>query len=977
MTPRLSPGKHHRMHVVDAEARLRKFVAYVKTLKGDEKGEAQLFCERLFVAFGWPGLKEAGASLELRIPIKTAGGKKTTKFADLVWPRKLLLEMKSRGASLEQHHRQAFEYWQYCTPHPRYVVLCNFDEFWVYDFDLQLYEPVDRIPLGDLPDRYLALNFLFPGDNKAQFGNDRVAVTREAADNVAGVFKSLKDRGVDRNQAQRFVLQCVLSLFSQSIGLLPKGFFSQLVQECRDGESSFDLLGGLFRWMNSSTHAKGGRFQQVQYFNGGLFSVVEPVDLNTGELDLLAHAGKENWAKVQPAIFGTLFQGSMDEERRHALGAHFTSEADIQKIVLPTIVRPWRERILESRTMEELLALRAELERFQVLDPACGSGNFLYVAYRELVRLEMMLVNRLRTEFPSALSGRRQVSAAAFVSVKQFHGIDLDPFAVELAKVTLLLAKKLAYDEVRASLNVDQLGLEMEAPLPLDNLDKHIVCADALFCKWPKVDAIVGNPPYQSKNKMQAEFGPLYLQQVRKRYADVSGLADYCVYWFRRAHDELPPNGRAGLVGTNTIRQNNSRKGGLDYIAQTGTITEAVSTQVWSGEAAVHVSVVNWIKGEHAGEKWLSWQEGDHRDSPWRTVEVENIGAALSPNIDVTAATRLHVCTDSGACYQGQTHGNEGFLLAPDDARRMMLQSKKNREVLFPFMIGNDLLTRSDGSPSRYVIDFQGKDRFEAEAYREPFAHVKATVLADRQAAAKAEEERNAEVLAANPKARVNHHHRNFLKQWWILSWPRPELIARLAEIPRYIVCVRVTKRPIFEFLSSSIRPNDAVQVFPLSDDYSFGILQSVVHWEWFVERCSTLKRDFRYTSDTVFDSFPWPQSPTLAQVKKVARAAVDLREVRQHLIDKHGLSRRELYRTLDEAGESPLRDAHDALDGAVRSAYGMRASDNALAVLLELNLQLAQREQRAESVVGPGLPPGARGKDDFVTKDCVVPQSL
>lgn len=958
---------------MDTEARLRKFVEYVRALKGDEKGEAQVFCERLFAAFGWPGLREAGAILEKRIVVKAPGGKKTTRYADLVWGRTVLLEMKRRGTKLEQYHRQAFEYWQYSTPHPRYVLLCNFDEFLIYDFDSQMEDPVDRVLLKDLPDRYTALNFLFPGNKRAQFGNDRVAVTREAADKVAQVFKSLKERGVNREQAQRFVLQCVVGLFSQSIGLLEKGFFSQLVDECREGASSFDLLGDLFRWMNSRIPAKGGRFKHVQYFNGGLFSIVDPVDLNTQELDLLAQAGKEHWGKVQPAIFGTLFQKGMGEAERHALGAHFTSEADIQKIVNPTIVRPWLERIEAARTMEELLVLRSQLEQFHVLDPACGSGNFLYVAYRELVRLEMALVNRLRLEFPSALSGKRKVSAATFVSVKQFYGIDKDSFAVELARVTLLLAKKLAYDEVRASLNLDQLGLELESPLPLTNLDKHIFEGDALFCKWPKVDAIIGNPPYQSKNKMREEFGAPYVHQVRQRYPDVSGLADYCVYWFRRAHDELPANGRAGLVGTNTIRQNTSREGGLDYIVETGTITEAVSTQVWSGEADVHVSVVNWVKGQEAGKKWLGWQEGDKRDSPWRSVIVDAIGAALSPKVDVTAARRLRICAESGACYQGQTHGHKGFLLTPEQARLMVEHSPKVREVIYPFMNGEEMVTCKGNVLSRYVIDFQGKDRLEAEGYKEPFAHLKETVLAARQIAADEEEARNREVLAADPKARTNHHHRNFLRHWWLMSWPRPELIGHLSNLPRYIVCARVTKRPIFEFLSSAIRPNDMLQVFPLADDYSFGILQSAVHWEWFTERCSTLTRRFRYTSDTVFDSFPWPQRPTLAQVRRVAQAAIGVRKVRRDLLEKHGLSRRALYRTLTEGGDSPLLAAHDALDKAVRAAYGMKAIDNALLFLLSLNLDLAQRETQGETVVGPGLPPVVGSDAEFVTDDCIV----
>ena len=456
-----------------------------------------------------------------------------------------------------------------------------------------------------------------------------------------------------------------------------------------------------------------------------------------------------------------------------------------------------------------------------------------------------------------------------------------------------------------------QLGFTLEDPLPLDNLDEHIVCKDALFNDWPEVEAIIGNPPYQSKNKMQVEFGAAYVYRLRERDRDVPGRADYCVYWFRRAHDHLPKGARAGLVGTNAIRQNYSREGGLDYIVGNGgTITEAVSTQVWSGEAAVHVSIVNWAKGKVPGKKLLTWQEGDAVDSPWGKANVDLINPALSTGIDVTAAKTLRSNVESGACYQGQTHGQEGFLLEPDEAKAMLKQSRRNRDVIFPFLIAEDLIGRRDGSPSRWVIDFNQMDVHAAGSFKEPCARVKVLVLPERKEAARREKERTAEVVLGNPQAKVNRHHAVFLDRWWQLSWGRGEMIAKLSSVPRFIACAQVTKRPIFEFISTAIRPNAALIVFPLPDDTSFGVLQSSIHWTWFVERCSTLTRRFRYTSDTVFDSFPWPQAPTLAQARKVAEAAVDLRSLRQKMMNQHGLSRRDLYRQLEEPGKSPIKDA-------------------------------------------------------------------
>ncbi|HET9868576.1 MAG TPA: type IIL restriction-modification enzyme MmeI, partial [Nitrospira sp.] len=194
----------------------------------------------------------------------------------------------------------------------------------------------------------------------------------------------------------------------------------------------------------------------------------------------------------------------------------------------------------------------------------------------------------------------------------------------------------------------------------------------------------------------------------------------------------------------------------------------------------------------------------------------------------------------------------------------------------------------------------------------------------------------------------------------------------------RYIVCGRVTKRPIFEFVAPDIHPNDSLTAFPLNDDYSFGILQSGIHWLWFLERCSTLKSDPRYTSNTVFDSFPWPQSPTLAAVQGVANAAVSLRKLRRELMQKYGLSLRELYRALETPGASPLKDAQERLDQAVRGAYGMKKSDAALSFLLDLNDSVADAEAAGKPVVGPGLPPVVKNRSNFVTGDCIrIPGGL
>jgi type II restriction/modification system DNA methylase subunit YeeA len=951
--------------MTDRLDKIKEFLSYVQSLEGDEKGESQVFCDRLFKAFGHDGYKEAGATLEYRVKAT----EKSTKFADLVWRPRMLLEMKKRGTKLEKDYDQVFEYWLELVPaRPKYVVLCNFDEFWIYDFNIQLREPLDKVDIKDLPHRLDALSFLFTENKNPVFQNNLVDVTRNAADKVAQVFNQLISRGVARESAQRFILQCVIALFAEDVELIENTFFTRLLERCNQGESSYDLVTGLFRQMGNPQRApQGSLFENIPYFNGGIFSVIDNIALEIIEINFLLSASKERWSKVNPAIFGTLFESSIDKPERHALGAHFTDEVDIQKIILPTIIRPWMELIDSADHLRDLLALREKLINFKVLDPACGSGNFLYVAYRELKRIEAKLLTKIHTNF----SGRAtaNIGTMSLLKTSQFFGIDINPFAVELAKITMMLAKKLALDEEVILLGDVQLTipLKLEEALPLDNLDNNIYLNDALLCDWPKVDVIIGNPPFQSKNKMKAEYGNSYVEKIRAKYPEVPGRADYCVYWFRRTHDELDLNKRAGLVGTNTISQNYSRQGGLDYIVNNGgTITEAVSTQVWPGDAVVHVSIVNWIKGTNSTTKKLFTQLGSRKDSDWKIDEVAVINSALSAKIDVTGAKKLNINAQSGACYQGQTHGHKGFLLTVNQAAEFITQDEKNKEVILPYLTGENLLAKKPPLPQRYIIDLNHcNDIFSAMSCGSAFLYIQNNVMGDMKA--KADEEREDTDKETGPR-------QSHFKHWWKFWRNRTELIQKISNLSRYIVCSRVTQKPIFEFIDSKIRPNDALQVFTLADDYSFGILQSKIHWEWVLENYSTMKGDARYTSDTVFDTFAFPQSPTLKQAKEVAKAGVELRQLRRELMSAHNMSFRALYRTLDTPGQNSLRTAQEKLDKAVMAAYGIKAKEDILSFLLDLNFKVQERENNSLVVVAPGLPPCVKEIDvnNFITDDCV-----
>jgi methylase of polypeptide subunit release factors len=923
----------------DLSSAMRDFVRYRREhLTGDEKGEGQIFLEHLFQAFGHAGLRQAGASLEARLR-RRSGSQKRISFADCIWKPRVLIEMKKAREPLARHYEQALENWFRAVPdRPRYIVLCNFDEFWIYDFNHQLEEPLDRLRLEELPRRWEALAFLLPEEAPPTLRNDLVAVTRGSAARVSAVFNHLVDRGTDRLVAQRFVLQCVMAMFAEDIGLLPAHLFTHAVTDAANGGSAYDLLFGLFREMNSPGVTPGGRYVGTPYFNGGLYHHVFPVELEKAELELLLASVVEDWSLVRPAIFGTLFEQSLGKAERHAYGAHFTSELDVMKVVRPTIVEPYQARIEAASSLAELGRIEQELIALRILDPACGSGNFLYLAYRALRKLEKRLQERQDELRRGSNVERMQL---AFVSAMQFHGIDINPFAVEIAKATLMLARKLAADE---------LGDERPV-LPLDNLDANFIVGDALDVAWPRADVIIGNPPFLGRNKVVEERGAAYAAWLAQRFPGVGDKSNYVVYWFRRAHELLPSHGRAGLVGTSAIRRGTTGAASLDYVVDHGgVIYDAVQSQRWSGEAAVTVSIVNWTKQPVAGMRRLWLAEGTV------PMPIAEIPSSLSPTIDLRSAKPLRANAHPKVCFQGQTPGHHGFVLSPDEARDLVARDPASRAVVQPYLIGDELT--GSGVPERFVIDIDAPDAMTAAAVAPAaFQRIRQLVLPERQKAAEEEQERNQEVLRRTPKARVNRHHRQFLAAWWQHSYRRSALLAAIEGLPRYIAVSRVASEhrlPIFSFVSPEIRPGDATVVFASADDYSLGILQSATHFAWFRERCSHLETRPRYTSKAVFDSFPWPQAPAQPVVERVVEVVSELLAFRAERMAQD-ITIGQQYDSLRQPGRGRLRDLHEALDRTVLDVYGFDPDEDLLAQILALNLSLAEQEQAGGAVRGPG----------------------
>jgi SAM-dependent methyltransferase len=907
--------------MADHIGNLTNFVAFVRAnIKGKEKSEAQIFLDRLFQAFGHSGVLESGARYEEVIKNSSRTGK--TGFADLVWEGRVLIEMKSRGVDLRDRQiwEQAGRYYLRLKKEqrPRYVMFCNFDEFHIYDFDNQSDEPVDIIALAELPRCASAFNFMRLSQTAPLFRNNQTEITEKAARRLGDLYNALIERGRDRKwrdyselQAQRFVLQCVLAMFAEDLDLLPDNLFTRCVKDCIENKlSSFDVLGGLFQAMNTKGVTPAGRYQDVEYFNGGLFKEIHPIELEVGELRILDAAAGADWSKVRPSIFGNIFEGAFQSDegkkKRHAHGIHFTSEGDIKRIVLPTIADYWRDRIQSVNSLNELQALHQQLSEYRILDPACGSGNFLYVAYQELKSVEFDLLQRLQ-----GLDPRR--GYMSLVTPQQFFGMDINSFAVELAKVTLMIGRGVA---------IRKLNLP-EPALPLDTLDQNIVCQDALFTDWVKADAIIGNPPFLGGKRMRLNLGDNYIDRVFAKFPEVKDSVDFCSYWFRIAHDNLNQNGRAGLVATNSISQGKSRAASLDYISQNGGyIYDAVSTQEWSGEAKVHVSIANWCKIQ---------PNIYHLDGK----EVLRINTSLQAEIDVTHAIRLKANLNIG--FQGVIPVGKGFYVDSAKVEEWVKSDPKNKDVLKLSCSAGDLTDIPNGLPSRWIVDFNDMSFEDANNYKLPFAHIKATVKPER-------DKNRRDVTRLN---------------WWHYGEKRPIMRKVIVNLSLYFIAPSHSKWFIFLPAEPDWLPNNSVTVITSDDFYILGILTSKVHRLWVKAQSSTLEDRTRYTHNSCFETFPFPQlapnTSTKAKqtIEKIRATMQELHQYRSQQMENKQWGITKLYNEYFHEPASQLYKLHAKLDQLVMQSYGFSEDDDILSKLLELNLELAARENQGLPVIG------------------------
>ncbi len=841
-----------------------------KHIKGDEKSEGQIFLEYLIKAFGNEGIKQVGAECEERVK-KTSG---RTGFADLVWKPRVIIELKKRGENLAKHYPQAQEYWWNLVPNrPKYMVLCNFDEFWIYDFEIQVNDPVHILSIQDLPNDWGGLAFLFPKQENPVFNNNNVEVTESAAKILGSMYLSLLDRKVKAQRAQRFVLQLVVALFAEDVDLIPKYTLYKILQKSVKDPVSQSELYDLFTAMATKpASSKPKNYKKIPYFNGGLFNDVDPIELSFSELDLLYEASKHDWSKVRPSIFGSIFEASTDPDTRHEQGMHYTHEIDIQKIIEPTISKPFRDKIAKARSKKKIGEILEEIQNFKVLDPACGSGNFLYLAYRELVRLEVEALSKFGANFDE-----NQIRMS-MISPKNFYGIDTNNFGIELAKIALCIGRKIAADEYKLS---DQV-------LPFEDLDDNFTDKDALFIDWPEADAIVGNPPFLGGKYLREERGDEYAESVYKKFPYAKGQPDFCVFWFKLAQDSKAK--RVGLVGTNSVAQGVSRKASLDYvISKGGVITNAVSTQEWSGDANVHVSIVNWVKEKKLipEKKLLDFNKAS------------TINSSLKDEVSYTDAHRLK--ENKGFSFEGCQLAGKGFVVTKDEAKSWIKTNPKNREVLKVMLDGQTLV--NPGKEKDWVIDFNNMSLEEASTYKEPFNHVKETVKPIRD--------------GNNRKARREN--------WWKFGERRPGMRSALDGKKCYFCLPKIAKYTCFQAIDISVLPCEANMVVASDDYFILGVLNSKVHLDWVLAQRSTLEDRTRYTNTTCFETFPFPLQVNKKSREQIVKVMTELEEFRKTECISRDCSITAFYNDFFNEPSSKLFKLHEKLNQEVVKSYGWK----------------------------------------------------
>jgi type II restriction/modification system DNA methylase subunit YeeA len=875
-----------------------------------------------------------------------AGGQKQSGgqgWADVWYKGRFAWEYKGKHANLDKAYQQLLQYRE-ALENPPLLIVSDIDTIQIHTNFTNTVKRVTTLTLNDLltPAGLRTLRNVFEAPESFKAPQTTEQVTRQAAQEFARLAELLRAYGAAPEAAAHFLIRLLFCLFAEDVRLLPNGLFSRLIARTRHRAPLFaEQLQQLFRTM-----ATGGFFamEDILHFNGSLFDNDTVLELDSEGLDILARVSTLDWGAIEPSILGTLFERSLDPAKRSQLGAHYTSRADILLIVEPVLMAPLRRRWAEVRNAAQLIvadrdtaknaaqrtrkqhelrelfvSFAEEIARVRVLDPACGSGNFLYVALKQLLDLEKEVITvagelGLPRFFPS-------------VGPEQLRGIEVNEYAHELAQITVWIGyiqwlqdNGFGFPAQPILKPLDTIR-QMDALLAFDELGRPVEPA------WPEADVIIGNPPFLGGSKLRRELGDKYTEYVWDLYEGrVPNGADLVTYWFERSRALIAAGKakRAGLLATQSIRASYSRQV-LMRIRDTGGIFLAWSDRPWVLDgAAVRVSMIGFDDG--------SEQERTLDGSPVTAIHVDLTGA-----LDLTAAAQLD--ENTALAFVGSQKA--GRFDIPWSVAQQMLAAvgnpngRPNSDVVQPSVNARDVVGRSR---EMWIIDF-GVDmpEFEAALYEAPFEYVRQHVYPER----------------------VGNRQKQTAEKWWIHMRPRPAMRAAIQPLSRFIVTPRVAKHRVFAWLTAPSLPDHKLCIFAREDNYFFGVLHSRTHEVWSLRMAGRhgVGNDPAYGPSTCFETFPFPWPPGQEpagdpRVTAIATAAQQLVAARDAWLNPPGAPEDVLKkRTLTNLYNSRpawLDMLHQALDRAVCDAYGWPhdlGDEEILARLLALNLERAAKQ--------------------------------
>ena len=843
-----------------------------------------------------------------------------------------------------------------------------------------------RLTLDDLrkPDVRKLLATIWKDPHSLDPSKKAARVTRAIANHLAELAKSLEKRH-SAEVVGTFLMRCLFTMFSEDVGLLQKKSFTKLLEKLYGKPDSFaPALQNLWTLMDQGGY-DAATMESIKRFNGGLFADSSALKLSKGQIQMLHMAAETDWRFVEPAIFGTLLERALNPSERHKLGAHYTPRAYVERLVLPTVIEPLREKWRDVQAVATMLDQKgkrdkaiAEIRAFhtylcglRILDPACGSANFLYVTLEHMKRLEGEVLNTL-----SDLGDSQGMLELENISVnpQQFLGIEVNPRAAAIAEMVLWIGylqwhfrthgnvapaepilrdfhnienrdAVLAYDGVETVLDETGKpvtrwdGVTMKVhPVTGKNIPDEAAQVEQLRylnphkAEWPEADFIVGNPPFIGAGPMRAALGDGYVEALRKTWKEVPESSDFVMYWWHKAAEVVRAGEaeRFGFITTNSLRQTFNRRVVQAHLAEKKPLSLifAIPDHPWvdsADGAAVRIAMTVGQAGYHSGVLQVvtveSVVDGDDSHAVEFKLSKGKLHADISAGANIAAANILQA--NEGIAIKGFELGSQGFLVSREIAGDWLSQSPELSEYLKPYMNGSDLVK---GISNRFVIDFFGLTQENARDYPVLLQQIYDNVRPDR---------------VVNNEAKT-------ASNWWVFRRSGEKIRRAINDVERYIGTTRTSKHRVFQFLDKGMIAESKIVVIALDDAFFHGVLSSRLHSLWVFGTGGWLGvgNDSTYNHLDCFNKFPFPningnQKVTIYELAE----KIDVHRKRQQA-QHEKLTITNIYnvlerlRQLDADPENTpaltkkekevhqqglvaiLRELHDDLDRAVFHAY-------------------------------------------------------